>query len=605
MELHVSGKLKTATAKQPSFTDFRIEAVFDQKRASTPSEITALSDDAGNFTLLFPERLRTASKTVKFTVSSPAGRIIREMEVMTADLRETITIEVEAFDAGPFDEPPTKVNTPESVAVDALFRTDAALRRAITENLKSLRGESEAVAARVEKAWTLRPSRLSDEELAKRHYVAPGSDPAEVLDRVIRSGVDALRSAKTERALTLRNTAELRKLIKNNQGPGDSLNGVVELGPLIEFIQRQGTGPIRGAELTSRPYTADAEAEAILNAIANGDGDKEGAPVARQQALTSDALEAEELVKDKVNTQMKSATAPESQVTYAYAKLPNSADEDEAQQTILQSFELRKGPTDVTSYHDFHTLQIAFQHVWTEIFDGQLASLGRDLYSEYVKLKDFSGSTQPDLQVGTLADLRRLMEEVKKLSQIVEEKIPPDLKDGGDESKDKGSGGTDKTLEDVGRGLLGAATLGLSEVAIAIFDAFKNKLQEINWGSFTQTLPGGRQHTISVETRSGVAPQNYVKIVLKTDPGSWKKRIIFQEFFNGAFRNHTTISNYDQDSMILPSNLIRNGLLQFDSQGNANFGEAVTEGYGRYVLNNLGERIEDRMEVTFYWQGVN
>ena len=51
-----------------------------------------------------------------------------------------------------------------------------------------------------------------------------------------------------------------------------------------------------------------------------------------------------------------------------------------------------KVTTDVPSYHDFHTLQIAFQHVWTEIFDGQLTSLGRDLYGEYVKLKDFSAS---------------------------------------------------------------------------------------------------------------------------------------------------------------------------------------------------------------------
>ena len=65
------------------------------------------------------------------------------------------------------------------------------------------------------------------------------------------------------------------------------------------------------------------------------------------------------------------------------------------------------------------------------------------------------------------------------------------------------------------------------------------------------------------------------------------------------------ISNYGLDSMILPSNLIKNGLLQFDSQGNSGFGESEAEGYGRYLLNNLGERIEDQMEVTFHWQGVN
>lgn len=354
MELEVSGKLKTGTAKQPSFKGFRIEALFDRKPAPTPSppsksrataidiaavltetdlesapdhiapasamstsaeppisfRISALSDDAGNFTLVFPDPHRITTETVKFMVSLPAGRIIREMEVARADLGESITIEVETPDAGPLHEAPPKVNTPQRVAVDALFRTDATLRRAITENLKPLRGESEAVAARVEKAWKLHPSQLSAEEFARRHYVAPGSDPGEVLERVIMSGVNALRSAKTERALTLRNTAELKKLIKNNQEPRDSLHGVVELGPLIEFIQRRGAGPFLGSELTSTPYRAEAEAEAILDAVGNGDRGGDGDLAARRQALSSDARETEEFVKSTVNKQMMLATAP-------------------------------------------------------------------------------------------------------------------------------------------------------------------------------------------------------------------------------------------------------------------------------------------------------
>ena len=57
--------------------------------------------------------------------------------------------------------------------------------------------------------------------------------------------------------------------------------------------------------------------------------------------------------------------------------------------------------------------------------------------------------------------------------------------------------------------------------------------------------------------------------------------------------------------MILPSNLIKNGLLQFDSQGNPGAFETMYETYGRYLLNNLGQKLEDRMEVTFHWQGGN
>lgn len=281
---------------------------------------------------MFPDPHEIATETVKLTVSLPAGGIIRDMEVKTADLRDVITIELPS---GPFDKPASQL-TPESVAVDALFRTDAALRRAITENLKSLRGESDIVAARVEKAWRFNPSQLSAEERARRHYVAPGADPGEVQETVIMSGVDALRSSKLKRTLALRNSTELKKLIKEAPESSDSLHGVVELGPLIEFIQRRGAGPIQGADLTSTPYSADAQAEAILGAI----GDKDGAPVAHQQALTSNALKVEELVTKNVNKQMESATAPEAEL--AYRKIPNSADEDLAQKTILQSFAVRE-----------------------------------------------------------------------------------------------------------------------------------------------------------------------------------------------------------------------------------------------------------------------
>ena len=117
MDFHVSGKLRTETAKQPSFTSVRIEALFDRKAAPTPEapsksrataidiaavltetdlesapdqiaaasatstsaeapipfRVSAVSDDAGNFTLVFPGEHQIASETVKFRVSLPAG----------------------------------------------------------------------------------------------------------------------------------------------------------------------------------------------------------------------------------------------------------------------------------------------------------------------------------------------------------------------------------------------------------------------------------------------------------------------------------------------------------------------------------------------------
>jgi hypothetical protein len=650
MELQVSGKLKTASTEQRSFKGFRIEASFDRKsalppsrpsasksatgrafvlddatappietssksvpyqtaaateksEASIPSRVSARSDDAGNFTLVFPDQYEIVSDTVKFTVSLPAGRIIREMEVMMADLGEAITIEVEAFE----NKLDPKVNTPQAVAVDVLFQTDAALRQTITKNLRALRGESELIAARVEKAWKFNPSQLPADELERRHHVARGTDPYKVLEAVVMRGVDALNSTKMKRTLTLRNSAELKKLIKYNDEPADSLQGVVELGPLIEFIQRRGVGPIEVAELTSTSYRAEAEADDMLDAVGNSNRGPVAKDVAALEGSSSGTGGADELVKSTVNIQMQSATAPESQLVYG--KIPNNADEDKVQSKFLESFQLKPlGPTDVTSYHDFHTLQIAFEHVWTEIFDGQLATLGRDLYSEYVKLKDFSGSTQPDLQVGTLADLKLLIEEIKKLSQFVQEDIPSSLRPegGGQTNNDRVS----VKPEDVARFGGAVATGGVSlfiEWAFNELIKLGNKPEIIAWNSFPISLKAGSGNIIELLAPEKIADyQGLVEIVLETDANSYKKRIMFQQWDSDAQRpiynaeiHNSWPDRRTKDSLVLNASQLASGTLKFVSED-----EFVNELLlGRYVLGDLTEVLKDSTKVTFRWKG--
>ena len=96
-------------------------------------------------------------------------------------------------------------------------------------------------------------------------------------------------------------------------------------------------------------------------------------------------------------------------------------------------------------------MQIAFQHVWTRIYDRELEGLGRELYREYVKLKDFGGFTEADLKVRTADDLHNLIDEVRKLSQWVEADIPKNLGgSGADGGGSKGAG--DWTIPDVASG---------------------------------------------------------------------------------------------------------------------------------------------------------
>ena len=484
--------------------------------------------------------------------------------------------------------------------VDAQFRNKAGVRQALTDNLRPLHRESQDVAARVEKAFEkFNPSTLSPEELERRHHVAPGTDPGKALKSVIESGVHALRSANTKRGLTIRKSAELNRLVKKEAA---SPNGTVELGTLFDSIRQLGAGPVTRPEPSAAPYQAEAEAEAILNAV----GKTGGAVPNQQEARATEDGGVDELVRNNVNLQMDLVTPPEGELVFG--KIPNSADDDNAQKTILQSFkELRQGPTDVTAYHDFHTLQIAFPHVWTSIFDGQLTSLGRDLYREYVRLKDFSGSSASDLQVGTYADLKRLIDEVKQLSHFVDNELPAGLRPpGGDHTN---TGGSTLTPEDVGRGVGAVLTGGASlfiEWAINELVQIGNNPVRVKWKDFPLKLQESVGDIIELlPLEQNAVPRGTVEIVLKTDANSYKKQIIFQQWDRDTRRPIYSqgLLNFDghtsTDSMALNTRQMEFGTLKFLSEDKFVNNIAV----GRYVLGDLAEKLTDGTRVTFRWKG--
>lgn len=396
-----------------------------------------------------------------------------------------------------------------STAIDGSFQADASVRGALTENLKPLRANSEAINVRLQKAFEkFNPNNLIGDERAQRPYVAPGTNPGSVLDEVITQRLKEIRSSGERSSLTLRDTPELRSLVKMG-GAGDSL-GKVELGDLIDYIDRKSRVSALVVESQHAPLTAGIEAEKLLEAAEHSlGGSAQG--TARRKASALEAREVEALVKDAVSVQMESVTAPESQLSYG--KIANGADDDKVQQGLLQTFQLRPGASDVTAYHDFHTLQIAFQHVWTRIFDGQLTSLGQDLYREYVRLKDFSGSTAADMPVGSLADLRRLIDEIRKLSQFVDEEIPANLRPPGSEPKN--SGLPTPTPEDAARVAGAVATGGASlfiEWAFNELIKAKNNPVRVSWNDFPLNLNEGRA------TSSSCGPPSRTRC----HPGWWK-----------------------------------------------------------------------------------
>ncbi len=499
------------------------------------------------------------------------------------------------------DPPPDTepgVETPRVESVDALFRNDAAVRQAITKNLKSRRGGSEAIAARITSAWKFNPKLPAPEDVTKPNYVAPGADASEVQHAVVLKGVDALRSATTRRGMSFRQSAGVSE-------------GTVELGSLVALINEKTNGSTLATEPTYTACRADLEAETILEAVESGSGKPQGDDPEEAGDASPGAGETSQFVNAAVDRQMTSATSPETRLVYgSIPTIPNGADRDKVQSSLLQTFQLRPGASDVTSYHDFNTLQIAFEHVWTRIFDGQLESLGQELYREYVKLKDFSGSGQPDLVVGSYGDLRRLIEEVRKLSQIVQEDLPRDLR--GDGSQEQQSDPVDKVLDDVGRGGLAVATGGLSELARWLLRELSSAGQKpiLNWSQIDSRgfpLPNGFGRIIASFTNN--APSGYVQMRLETGRSN-VKIMEFQPWSasQGKFLNHMNGNdprNYVSNAgypdphttgwITVPANAVGSGAIEFASEQSPGFN------LGRYVLAGLEEKLLDGWQVNFMW----
>ncbi|MDH4473993.1 MAG: hypothetical protein QE487_15405 [Fluviicola sp.] len=104
----------------------------------------------------------------------------------------------------------------------------------------------------------------------------------------------------------------------------------------------------------------------------------------------------EDILRD-VQEQISAANSPEEAFSY------QSLLEDRAgvRQICdsLNSLSICGGPADVTSFHDFKTVQMAFEQIWTEALDSKLETDARELYGEIVRLEEGYSEVETNLRV--------------------------------------------------------------------------------------------------------------------------------------------------------------------------------------------------------------
>jgi hypothetical protein len=130
----------------------------------------------------------------------------------------------------------------------------------------------------------------------------------------------------------------------------------------------------------------------------------------QQQPQQQQAPPPPQLVLDEIQTLFANLDSPEGQVVFNVPPRPSLTDingtvdaqGNQVGDGSVDTFELRTGPTDVDSYHDFYRLQMAFEDVWTELTADTL------FYKQWNALMD-----------ATLAQQR--IDDRSKLSIVVED----------------------------------------------------------------------------------------------------------------------------------------------------------------------------------------
>jgi hypothetical protein len=306
-------------------------------------------------------------------------------------------------------------------------------------------------AARVQKSIEafkhFAPSQFTKRERDARTYLAQGENLYTAIDRVVKHGVEQMKSGEDRHSLKLRLTDGVREQM--HLGEGDPVDLTVTLAQILGLLNLKlpGTPSLlddaaltkcaaekvaqkhldeieentkeddKNTDKTDPVTTKTVEGKKSVDASCTKD---QGATDGNSQDGTDgnsgvDETAVMDFISERVNALMEHMPSPETQPVLVP---PDEAELARAKDAIAK-FELNSGPSDVTSYHDFNTLRIAFEHVWAEVFDQRLHRLGREIYETYIGVLAEMG-LPPDVKasVSSKDDIKSLMSDARDLGRI-------------------------------------------------------------------------------------------------------------------------------------------------------------------------------------------
>ena len=224
------------------------------------------------------------------------------------------------------------------------------------------------------------------------------------------AGIGALAGYRPAHGLQLRLTPDLLRRLRLTPPAADDRIDV----PMCDLMAEKGLAlQLTRVRTLLDQQAASARVRAV--AAAADSTDAESPAAAPVETTDTDPLS---FIRDRVLGQI--AELPE----FERGKTRSTIAELEQIKATINQLELSGGPANVTAFHDFHSLQVAFEDVWTAAFDKQLKEDVLELYRQAATLHEDYGLELPAME--DIADANSLREYIAQLQgQVAELAIIP------------------------------------------------------------------------------------------------------------------------------------------------------------------------------------
>lgn len=332
-------------------------------------------DQAAESSVLYVSRRnrQNAGKIEQYLIRIPADRLT----LAGIELPSLLPPEVE-----PAQGRVRRLQDDRARSAAILDGTLAVARERVDTHRTRFAGFSEKLQAALSTALSSVPANVLQPERLVRPGESPFTKNSAVIQQNIRDIVNSDDPSKRALArgfisLTQAEVEALRAQVVDGTIPESAVREVAAQngaqGPTT-FLQRTDLLPL------CRPPTPGTDE--CLSAL---DDSQPGGPILARDANdpnTGDQPITPDDIPRFLGRLTEPMTAPEEQLLVG---LTPTATLDRIQRSV-QDLLFQPSPADVPAFHDFHQLQIAFQHVWQELIDSGVLDLAHDAYETIVEL---------------------------------------------------------------------------------------------------------------------------------------------------------------------------------------------------------------------------